>query len=74
MFCPELGNTYSSCNQQIHLGGLREGLGRSGRGLRLGLFIIAPGHRRGVPVGAGVDRAAVLTNTEAVINLHIKGT
>lgn len=47
--------TYSCCNQQIDLGGLREGLLLSSGGLRSGLFIVAPDLRGGVPIRARVN-------------------
>lgn len=49
-------HTHSRSDEQIHLGGLRGRRLRGGRGLRSGLFIVAPGFRGGVPVRARVHR------------------
>lgn len=57
--CLKLWNTYSSSNQQIHLGSLREGLRQGERRLRCGLLIVAPDFSRSTPVRAGVCRATV---------------
>lgn len=52
--CLKLGNTYSSSNQQIHLGSLREGLRRGEMRLHCGLLVVAPDLSGSTPVRAGV--------------------
>lgn len=57
--CLKLGSTYSSGNQQIHLGSLREGLRRGERRLQCGLLVVAPHLSGSTPVRAGVCGATV---------------